>query len=301
MKNKILSIGFILSLILMVFMLTGCDSDKKSVSEEESKQTTINDELIGTWSLNNQINSSDKDKYSSLRRIFGDSLNSVANSLVLNSDNTFRLNVGAFYYCNGNYEVMDNTIHFSNIEDVNRYDEDEMEINLKAEKIEYNGNTLLQMKVYDITDADVYIYFNKSGTNNNIEIPPMTFENNTQTTDETNDEIKTEEIENNISSNNQTDAEGIKVGEYKLKYGTYIGYYTTTQTESIADAYQAEIKIKINNDGTISSWEDVLGDWIVYDYKIQGNTIKLIDSTMEFVVKSNTTLSWGEIILEYQE
>ena len=58
--------------------------------------------------------------------------------------------------------------------------------------------------------------------------------------------IETNEVEENVTSN------VLQVGEYTLKYGTYIGYAGNSDIPNLNYTETAEIIIEINEDGTLT-------------------------------------------------
>ena len=290
MKKNILSI---LLIGILVIGLTGCDNNKKN---ELSEKTQINNALIGSWTLSRKVAVSDT-RYASLRDLFGDSLGSGEDALILNDDNTFSITIALAYNTTGNYKIKDNIITFSNIKDKNIANEEslkEREENLKLEYIEYNNHKFMKMKLYDY-DFEAYVFFEKDpesivGSCADDDIPEVDFEN------QDNNENKNT---NNEKSNYEKTTEGLKINGYTLKYGKYSATYKTTQTESWDDAYTAELKIKINSNDTVTMYGPT-GEEAEYPYTIENNTIKVGTNIIEIVGNNKVKFSVDDLVLEYK-
>ena len=289
MKKKFLSI---LVLLVMIVGLTGCGKSEKGNTTLEK----VNNDFVGSWTLSRKVAVSDS-RHNSLKDLFGDSLLTGEDALVLNEDGTFSISLGVVYNPKGNYIVNGNIITFNNIEDMNiRNGESlkEMEENLSLEYIEYNNHKFMKMKLYDF-DFEGYIFFEKdpeevTGSYADDEIPEVSF----------NTEDMGEDTSNNTgNSNYEKNSDGLKINGYTLKFGTYSGTYRTTQTESWDDAYTAEKKIKINSNDTITFY-GAPGDEFDYAYKIENNTIVSGNNVIEIVGNNKVKFSIDDVILEYK-
>lgn len=275
MKKKV---SISLLVIFLLISITGCNQSNEnleSTPKDTANETSANYDVVGTWSLKNKINTSNSYQYSSIESTFGSCLNSSDNQLTLNEDNTFSLYVGCAYNMTGNYTIENNIITFSNIKDTNIKNENtlkRMQEDLKIEVIEYNNETMLQMKTDIDQYVDVYIYF---GNNN-------------------------EDYDANTIPEMKFNEEHLSIGEYTLDYGLYTGTYQTTQTESMADAYTVTIKLKLNKDNTISIYDEVLGDYYTQNYMINSRgQISFGSSYLE--VTGNNTLKLGDTTLKYAD
>lgn len=283
----------LLLLCILIIGLTGCGNNKK---DELSKKDTINSNLIGSWTLSRKVAVSDT-RYASLRDLFGDSLVSGEDALILNDDNTFSITIALAYNTTGNYRIDGNIITFSNIKDKNIANEKslkEREENLKLEYIEYNNHKFMKMKLYDY-DFEAYVFFEKdpestAGSYADDNIPEVSF--NTQDNDENTSTSKE-------NSNYEKTADGLKINGYTIKFGTYSGKYKTTQTESWDDAYTAEVKIKINSNDTVTMYGP-MGDEDDYTFTIENNNIKVGNSTIEIVGNNKVKFSTDDLVLEYK-
>ena len=282
MKRKILSF----LLIGVIFIgLTGCGKKQEEVKKEKNKL-----DIIGSWTLNRKVAVEDSN-YNSLRDLFGDSLGSGEDALILNEDGTFSITLGVVYNPKGNYKVNENIITFNNIEDLNIKNEKElkeMEENLQLEYIEYNNHKFMKMKLYDY-DFEGYIFFEKdpkekAGSYADDEIPEVNFTNNTnEKTNDSREYTKTED--------------GIKINNYNIKYGTYSGKYKTSQNGG--SGYTSEEKIKINSNDTITMYGPT-GEESDYPFTIENNTIKVGNNTIEVVGNNKIKFTTQDVVLEYK-
>ena len=290
MKRKLLGILLVTALVIG---LTGCDNNKKN---ELSEKPQINNDLIGSWTLSRKVAVSDT-RYASLRDLFGDSLGSGEDALILNDDNTFSITIALAYNTTGNYKMDNNIITFSNIKDKNVANEKslkEREENLKLEYIEYYNHKFMKMKLYDY-DFEAYVFFEKdpestAGSYADDNIPEVSF--NTQDNDENTSTSKE-------NSNYEKTADGLKINGYTIKYGKYSATYKTTQTESWNDAYTAELKIKINSNDTVTMYGPT-GEEAEYPYTIENNTIKVGTNIIEVVGNNKVKFSVDDLVLEYK-
>ncbi len=283
MKRKVLSIILI---GVLVVCLTGCGKKQEEVKKEENKL-----DITGSWTLNRKVSVKDSN-YNSLRDLFGDSLVSGENALILNEDGTFSMTLGVVYNSKGYYKVDKNIITFNNIEDLNITNEKElkeMEENLFLEYIEYNNHKFLKMKLYDY-DFEGCIFFEKdpkekAGSYADDEIPEVNFENNINS-------------KNNESREYIKNADEIKINNFKIKFGTYSGKYKTSQTEG-SGGYIAETKIKINSNDTITMYGPT-GEESDYPFTIENNTIKVGTNIIEIVGDNKVKFLTDDFVLEYR-
>lgn len=282
MKRKILSI---LLMGIIVIGLTGCGKKQEEVKKEKNKL-----DITGSWTLSRKVEVEDSN-YNSLRDIFGDSLASGEDALILNEDGTFSITLGVVYNPKGNYKVKENIITFNNIEDLNIKNEKElkeMEENLQLEYIEYNNHKFMKMKLYGY-DFEGYIFFEKdpektAGSYADDEIPEVKFTNNTnEKTNDSREYTKTED--------------GIKINNYNIKYGTYSGKYKTSQNGG--SGYTSEEKIKINSNDTITMYGPT-GEESDYPFTIENNTIKVGNNIIEVVGNNKIKFTTQDVVLEYK-
>ena len=282
MKRKIL---IFLLIGVMVIVLTGCGKKQEEVKKEKNKL-----DITGSWTLSRKVEVEDSN-YNSLRDIFGDSLASGEDALILNEDGTFSITLGVVYNPKGNYKVKENIITFNNIEDLNIKNEKElkeMEENLQLEYIEYNNHKFMKMKLYGY-DFEGYIFFEKdpeetAGSYADDEIPEVNFTNNTnEKTNDSGEDTKTED--------------GIKINNYNIKYGTYSGKYKTSQNGG--SGYTSEEKIKINSNDTITMYGPT-GEESDYPFTIENNTIKVGNNTIEVVGNNKIKFTTQDVVLEYK-
>lgn len=205
MKKKILGIGIVTILIIMLVTLTECKNNEKvETNNENNKQEEVVDEnIIGTWILNRNVKVSEN-KYNSLRSLIGDSYGS--DTLEINEDGTFSLLAGMLYNLKGKYKYQNSELSFYDIEDINIKNETTLksiEENLKLQYIEYNGNKFLKMYLYDFTDCEGYLFYEKqpkekAGSYADDQVPEVQFKktNNQDSNPKTNeiDNIKREYI-----------------------------------------------------------------------------------------------------------
>lgn len=199
MKKKILGIGVVTILIVMLVTLTGCKNNEKvETNNENNKQEEVVDEnIIGTWILNRNVKVSEN-KYNSLKSLIGDSYGS--DTLEINEDGTFSLSVGMLYNLKGKYKYQNSELSFYDIEDINIKNETSLksiEENLKLQYIEYNGNKFLKMYLYDFTDCEGYLFYEKepkekAGSYADDQVPEVQFKK----TNNQDSNPKTNEIDN---------------------------------------------------------------------------------------------------------
>ena len=199
MKKKILGIGVVTILIVMLVTLTGCKNNEKvETNNENNKQEEVVDEnIIGTWILNRNVKVSEN-KYNSLKSLIGDSYGS--DTLEINEDGTFSLSVGMLYNLKGKYKYQNRELSFYDIEDINIKNETSLksvEENLKLQYIEYNGNKFLKMYLYDFTDCEGYLFYEKepkekAGSYADDQVPEVQFKK----TNNQDSNPKTNEIDN---------------------------------------------------------------------------------------------------------
>lgn len=282
MKRKIL---IFLLIGVMVIVLTGCGKKQEEVKKEKNKL-----DITGSWTLNRKVAVEDSN-YNSLRDLFGDSLVSGEDALILNEDGTFSITLGVVYNPKGNYKVKENIITFNNIEDLkikNEKELKEMEENLQLEYIEYNNHKFMKMKLYDY-DFEGYIFFEKdpeetAGSYADDEVPEVNFINNTnEKTNDSREYTKTED--------------GIKINNYNIKYGTYSGKYKTSQNGG--SGYTSEEKIKINSNDTITMYGPT-GEESDYPFTIENNTIKVGNNIIEVVGNNIIKFTTQDVVLEYK-
>lgn len=191
MKKKILILGVVAILVIMLATLTGCGNEEKIENNDiTNKQEETNSNIIGTWNLNRNVKVSDS-KYNSLKALIGDSYGS--DTLEVNEDGTFSLSTGMLYNLKGNYKYENNELSFYDIEDTNIKNETTLksiEENLKLQYIEYNGNKFFKMYLYDLTDTEAYVFYEKNakemaGSYADDQVPEVQFKNeNNQTTNQ---------------------------------------------------------------------------------------------------------------------
>ena len=231
MKKKILCLGIIVIFMLMIVILTGCgNSEKVENSNENTKQEEIVDKnIIGTWFLNRNIKVSEN-KYNSLKSLIGDSYGS--DTLEINEDGTFSLSAGMLYNLKGKYKYQNSELSFYEIEDINIKSGTglkSLEENLKLQYTEYNGNKFFKMYLYDLTDTEGYLFYEKepkekAGSYADDQVP----------------EVQFKEI-NNQAINQKNDIDKTK--------GEYIGTYENNKKEIIEIALENNgiLYLKSNN------------------------------------------------------
>ncbi len=208
MKKKILSI---LLIGFLIIGLTGCGSKKPSDSHDNyDVLNDIPNEILGTWNLNTNVKANNED-YSNLNSLFGTCLNNSENSLILNEDNTFKLNIGCYYGLSGKYKFENNIITFYDTKDANRTDEEDIENQLQGELINYKNKDLIQMYLYDFTEAEVYIFFEKTENNSygNSEVPEIKFN---ETSDSNDNQSNSNNVKKVITNSNYA----LSLGKYEI-------------------------------------------------------------------------------------
>ena len=224
MKKILLNLTLIILLIVCLFNLVGCgnNSDNVNNNEEEKNMLDNTENIVGTWQLNRNVRVND-DKYNSLNSLLGDSYGS--DILELKSDGTFELSAGMLYNLKGNYDFKNNELSFSNVSDINIKREDalkDIEENLKLQYIKYNGHEFFKMYLYDITDCEGYIFYERNpsesaGSYADDAVPDVEFMDN-----------KSEEINADNISNDKKE---------------YIGVYKNNKGD--------KLEITADNDGKI--------------------------------------------------
>lgn len=241
--KNIIIILLVLLVLLVLFLLTGCKSittTTKENVENTNSNKEFNNKIIGTWKLNSNIRVNDSE-YIGLHSLIGDSYGS--DTLVINEDGTFSLSAGMIYNLKGTYKFENEELIFSNLEDINITNEEalvDIEKNLKLEYIEYKGNEFFKMFLYDFTDFEGYIFYEKVETKEEAERYP--------------DDLVPEVIFNNTkNSNNESDdlTQSNLSSEYKELVGSYENNQGTTFeiiAESNGDLYlsNGEDKCKID-------------------------------------------------------
>ena len=221
MKKKILGVGIVIILIIMSVTLTGCGNNEKV--ENNKQEERVNENILGTWFLNRNIKVSEN-KYNSLKSLIGDGYGS--DTLEINEDGTFSLSAGMLYNLKGKYKYQNSELSFYEIEDINIKSGTGLkstEENLKLQYIEYNGNKFFKMYLYDLTDTEGYLFYEKepkekAGSYADDQVP----------------EVQFKEI-NNQAINQKNDIDKTK--------GEYIGTYENNKKEII--------EIALENDGIL--------------------------------------------------
>ena len=197
MKNNKSKILTILLLAIITLSITGCGKTLEKDNDNASKN------ILGIWHLNTNIRANN-DNYTNLNSLFGTCLKDSDNSLTINDDNTFKLNIGCYYNLSGKYKYENNTISFYDTTDTNIKNTDDIEKNLEIKLINYKDKDLMQMYLYDFEDAKVYIFFEQTKDNSygSSDVPIIEFDND----------------DNQIVNENN---KSISVGDFKLSFGKY--------------------------------------------------------------------------------
>lgn len=276
MKKKILTLGVVAILVIMLATLTGCGNEEKIENNDiTNKQEETNSNIIGIWNLNRNVKVSDS-KYNSLKALIGDSYG--FDTLEVNEDGTFSLSTGMLYNLKGNYKYENNELLFYNIEDININNETALksiEENLKLEYIEYNGNKFFKMYLYDLTDTEAYVFYEKNAKEMassyaDDQVPEVQFKNaNNQTTNQ-----QVENIDNTKKE---------YIGTYKNNKGEIIeiAIENDGQLYLSSNNKKSSIEIKDSNSAgvkSISNISQVLGN---------GTTIYLYPSGVSFSLSND--------------
>ena len=197
MKINKIKILTVLLLAIIVFSMTGCGKTLEKDNDNASKS------ILGVWHLNTNVRANN-DNYTNLNSLFGTCLKDSDNSLTINDDNTFKLNIGCYYNLSGKYKYENNTISFYDTTDTNIKNTDDLEKNLEIKLINYKDKDLMQMYLYDFEDAKVYIFFEQTDDNSygSSDVPIIEFNNDDNQV---------------VNENNKS----ISVGDFKLSFGKY--------------------------------------------------------------------------------
>lgn len=246
MKKKILGVILVTILLSILIILTGCGNDKKlEDSNSDNKQEEINEnvsqdnvsDIVGTWYLNRNVRVSDS-RYNSLKSLLGDSYGT--DTLEINEDGTFSMSAGMVYNLKGKYKYEDNELSFYNIEDINIKNETslrDIEENLKLEYLEYSGNKFFKMYLYDFSDFEGYLFYEKDpnervGLYADDSVPEVQFKNSNDTN----------------TSNSNTQSSSLQTNNVNNTKEEYIGTYKNNQGKKIEILVEDEGQLYLKSD-----------------------------------------------------
>lgn len=206
MKRKISNFIIIVTLILALFLLTGCTNNdeeniqqnKQVINNIENEETKVLD-IVGEW----KAIKTDNNTYS-LGWLYGTSL-TLGNELIFNEDGTYSLGLGVTYWQEGKFEIDGTTIKLTETE----YKGDNPDKRI-AEELIIDGNQIILEETEE--NQKINVIFNNI---NNIE--------NATTSNVSNTENKT--TTNSLES---TTTGELKIGNKTIKYGTYTGIDAAT-------------------------------------------------------------------------
>ena len=187
MKRKILNFIIIVTLILALFLLTGCtNNDEKNVQQNEQvinnmeKEETKVTDIVGEW----KAIKTDNDTYS-LGWLYGTSL-TLGNELIFNEDGTYSLGLGVTYWQEGKYEINENSIKL--IETEYKGDNPDKRI---AEELIINDEQIILVEKEDGKEVNViFENINDIENNTNLNITENNNEATINSSENLTDELK---------------------------------------------------------------------------------------------------------------
>ena len=279
MKKSFLNIvSVFILLICLVFILTGCSSNKDIDNENittdiqndlekgiDTNEST-NPNIVGKWKTTGTNNN-----VFTLGELYGTAF-SYTNELTFKEDGTYILGIGVTYWQEGNYEVDRDVIKLTNTE--TKGDNPDGKIAEEFIIRNENGKTQIVLQEKQEPNVIVNVIFEKS------------------------DEISNTE---NTNSSNETTISRISAGEFYLEYGNYINTYYSND-DLMGGTYT------LNEDGTFSCTNsqgtatgtytvsqetyqnsaETLTDWLI---SFKSSNTELMNANMDWIIDGNNQFS----------